>query len=252
MRNVDEITAVIPAAGLSRRLRPLTDLSPKCLLDINGKNLLQRSIDAIIAFGIYKFIIVTGYRKEMIIDFVAKNYAGLDVKFINNPDYENNNNSYSLWLALGFVKKDMLLLDSDILFEKAIIEKLILSNHNNPIAVNFTNQLDDEQVKVELENGVKLKRIGKDVPIPLAAGESIGIALFSSYYLKTLFGILNRKIVTQNIVHEFYELSFQEALESGDERNCIHAIDVSEYKCIEIDTPGDLDTARELAIKYKI
>lgn len=252
MRNTNNIAAVIPAAGLSRRLKPLTDHSPKCLLDINGKNLLQRTIDAILSNGINKFIIVTGYKKEMIENFVSENYPVLDVKFFHNEDYENNNNSFSLWLAAGFVTGDMLLLDSDILFDKEIINELIKSEHENVIAVNFTDELDDEQVKVELDENNELLYIGKDADISKSAGESIGIALFSSYFLETLFGILNRKIEIEKNVNEFYELSFQEAIENDNERNRIYAVDVSDYRCIEIDTPADLETAIELARNYKL
>lgn len=252
MRDKKNITAVIPAAGLSRRLKPLTDHTPKCLLDIEGKSLLQRMIDSILDNGVEKFILVTGYRNEMIENFVRHNYESIDFTFINNPDFENNNNSYSLWLASEFVKGDMLLLDSDIFFESGIITSMISSHKENIIAVNFTDELDEEQVKVELDNEKKLLYIGKDTPIEKSAGESIGIALFSSYFLKTLFGILNRKIKDEKNVNEFYELSFQEAIEDDDKRNCIYAIDISKYNCMEIDTPADLESARELARNYKL
>ena len=58
--------AVILAAGLAKRLRPLTNSTPKCLLDINGKNLLQMTVDNILKCGINDFIFVTGYRENMI------------------------------------------------------------------------------------------------------------------------------------------------------------------------------------------
>ena len=54
--------AVILAAGMARRLRPLTDTMPKCLLKIGNKSLLQRSVDALISCGINEFVVVTGYR----------------------------------------------------------------------------------------------------------------------------------------------------------------------------------------------
>ena len=58
--------AIILAAGIASRLRPLTDNCPKCLLEIGGKCLLQRSFDGLIKNGINDFVVVTGYLHEQI------------------------------------------------------------------------------------------------------------------------------------------------------------------------------------------
>ena len=59
---------IILAAGLSKRLRPLTDKTPKCLLEVRGKTLLGQTIDNVKANGINDFVIITGYRESMIKD----------------------------------------------------------------------------------------------------------------------------------------------------------------------------------------
>ena len=92
--------AVILAAGMSRRLRPLTDTMPKCLLKIGNKSLLQRSVDALISCGINEFVVVTGYRSRMITDFLKDNYPDKIFHFVDNADYDTTNNIYSLWLAM--------------------------------------------------------------------------------------------------------------------------------------------------------
>ena len=61
--------AVILAAGIASRLRPLTDTTPKCLLKIGERCLLERAFDALIQNGFDEFIIVTGYRQQQIVDF---------------------------------------------------------------------------------------------------------------------------------------------------------------------------------------
>ena len=92
--------AIILAAGTASRLRPLTDNTPKCLLNIGERPLLQRSMDALCENGIDEFVIVTGYLHEMIEDFVARTYPeGIRVTFIHNEVYATTNNIYSLWLA---------------------------------------------------------------------------------------------------------------------------------------------------------
>lgn len=62
--------AVILAAGIASRLRPLTDTTPKCLLKIGERCLLERAFDALIQNGFNEFIIVTGYRQQQIVDFL--------------------------------------------------------------------------------------------------------------------------------------------------------------------------------------
>ena len=244
--------AVILAAGVSRRLRPLTDTTPKCLLNIGSKNLLQRTIENVVSNGIMDFIFVTGYRENMIKDFVNKTFPDINKTFITNEDHENNNNSYSLWMTKDFVKDDILLLDSDILFDEKIITKLLNSGKENCLAVNFTEHLDEEQIKVILDDQEinKVLEIGKEISIELSAGESIGIEKFSSYYMQELFGILERKIVSENNVNEFYEASFQEIIDfseaKNDPRNSLFAVNVSEYMCMEIDTVQDYEKAQSI------
>ena len=238
--------AIILAAGLSKRLRPLTDTAPKCLLNIGRKNLLHRTIDNISENGIEKFIIVTGYREDMIKNYVCENFPRLKTQFISNLDYENNNNSYSLWMTKDFVKEDILLLDSDIFFEKSVVRELLKTGHENCLAVNVTKNLDNEQIKVIVNGHNKIHQIGKEVSIEKAIGESIGIEKFSLYYMKELFTILDRKIVKENNVNEFYEVSFQEIINNNNERNSIFSVDVSDYKCIEIDTLEDYENAQKI------
>ncbi|MCH5179591.1 MAG: NTP transferase domain-containing protein, partial [Prevotellaceae bacterium] len=75
--------ALILAAGTASRLRPLTDNTPKCLLKIGERSLLQRSIDALVANGVTELAIVTGYLHEMIENFVGATYPDLKVTFIH-------------------------------------------------------------------------------------------------------------------------------------------------------------------------
>ena len=241
---------IILAAGVSRRLRPLTDSTPKCLLNIGDKNLLHRTIEIVLSNGISEFIFVTGYRENMIKDFVEIFFPDINKIFITNTDYENNNNSYSLWMTKDFVKSDILLLDSDILFDEKIISELLNSEKENCLAVNFTDSLDEEQIKVILNDENEILKIGKEISISESAGESIGIERFSSYFMKGLFAILDRKIMLENNVNEFYEASFQELIDTGkknsDLRNSIFAVDVSEFRCVEIDTIQDYQNAQRL------
>ena len=97
---------VILAAGMAKRLRPLTDTMPKCLLKVGEHTLLERTVDAMRQAGISEFVVVTGYRAEMIRGFLTSHYSQHEATFtfLHNADYEHNNNIYSLWLSMQQVR----------------------------------------------------------------------------------------------------------------------------------------------------
>lgn len=234
--------AIILAAGLSKRLRPLTDTTPKCLLKVGGKALLEMTIDNIMKNGISEFIMVTGYRENMIKEFISGKYPMLNIRYLTNSDYENNNNSYSLWMTKNYIVSDSLLLDSDILFDYRIISKLLGSQHTDSLAVNSNHTLGEEEIKVIIDSANKIEHIGKHLDPAVSYGESIGIERFSLDFFQKLGEVLDRKITKENNVNEFYEASFQELCDKG---NAMYAVDVSEYKSMEIDYPEDLKRAEE-------
>ncbi|KXK44285.1 MAG: nucleotidyl transferase [Chlorobi bacterium OLB5] len=233
--------AIILAAGLAKRLRPLTDTQPKCLLKVGGKTLLEMTINNILKNGVTSFVMVTGYRENMIKEHISGKFPGLDITYITNSDYENNNNSYSLWMTKDYITGDSILLDSDILFDYRIISKLFSSGKADCLAVKSTHKLGDEEIKVIIDSSNKISHIGKHLDPAASYGESIGIERFSYGFFSKLGEVLERKITLENNVNEFYEASFQELYDAG---NSMYAVDVSEYKCMEIDFPEDLEKAQ--------
>ena len=165
---------VILAAGMAKRLRPLTDERPKCLLKVGQRTLLQRTVDAVVEAGIDELVVVTGYRNNMIVDFLKANYPALNVHFIDNPDYAHNNNIFSLWLTRPYTEgKDFLLLDSDILFDPAIIPTIV-RQEGSVLALN-RHELGEEEIKVIVDSEGYVKEISKICSIQEAIGESVGI-----------------------------------------------------------------------------
>ena len=185
---------------------------------------------------------VWGLRENMIKDFINANYPGLNITYLTNSDYENDNNSYSLWMTKNYIKDGCILLDSDIIFDYRIISMLLESEHSDCLAV-VTHDLAEEEIKVIIDSTNKILHIGKNLDPNKCYGESIGIEKFSHEFFKKLGDVLERKIVIEKNINEFYEASFQELY---DNRNSMYAIDVSIYKCLEIDFPEDLQKAEEL------
>ena len=238
---------VILAAGVSSRLRPLTDRVPKCLLEPGGRTILGMTLENLIANGIRTVIVVTGYRGDQIRRFISGAFPDLDVVFVHNECYETTNNSYSLWLTRSAVgTDDILLLDSDIVFDHRIVGLLMRTPAPTCVALKRGDSLGEEEIKVQSAPDGTILRIGKDVLPGAAAGESIGIEKMSAAYLGPLYRILERTIVGEKRVHLFYEAAFQDAIDEGE---VMTAVDVGDMQCMEIDTPDDFEAAGKMTVR---
>jgi choline kinase len=239
---------VILAAGVSSRLRPLTDTTPKCLLQVGERTILGHTIDNLQNAGINDLLLVTGYRAEQIRKFLAMQYPGVKVTYLHNARYETTNNIYSLWLTKNHVlREDILLLDSDILFDWRILPLLAASGHASCLAVRHDRVLGEEEIKVKIGNRGLIAAIGKEVKSAEAVGESIGIERFGADFVSVLFRVLDRMILTENRVSIFYEAAFQEAIDQGAK---LAPVDVGSYRCMEIDTAEDLARAEREVLPY--
>ncbi len=240
--------AVILAAGIASRLRPLTNNTPKCLLKVGEKNILQLTIENLLANNITNLVMVTGYLEQQIKDFIAITFPQLNVTYIYNEVYDSTNNIYSLWLAKNELLGDeMLLMDSDIIFDSKIIAALLNSGYENCLALKRHN-VGEEEIKVKADNNGRILEISKIVPPSLTIGESIGIEKFCKKSLYKLFEIIDRKVVQEKMVNIFYEVAFEEMTKEGED---IFIVDTTEYICMEIDTATDLQTAAEVIKKHK-
>ena len=235
---------VILAAGSATRLRPLTEATPKCLLTIGNRTILERTIRSVFHAGIMHFIIVVGFQDWKIRNFLKRNFPSLDFTFIANTQFETTNNAYSLLLAREEIEgHDLLLLDSDIMFDDEIVSNIVKLPQENSCVVRRSGAIGPEEIKVKVNEKGEIARIGKDVPLAETYGESIGIEKFSQAETIKLFATLEKRIRNDHRKDEFYEASFQEMITNG---SCIHAMDVGASRCIEIDTPEDLHAAESL------
>lgn len=236
--------AVLLAAGIASRLKPLTDNTPKCLLKVGDKPILQRMIENLQKNGINDVVVVTGYLNYMIEEFLNNNFPDVNFTFLHNEKFNSTNNIYSLWMTKNeIIGSDMLLLDSDIIFDGDIIKLLLNSKHENCLAVRSDQELGEEEIKIMLKENGAIKEISKVVEPSAAVGESIGIEKFSKKLVEKLFAILDEKIINKNEINIFYEAAFQDAINSGED---IYPVNVGELKCMEIDTPDDFEIANQL------
>ncbi|MBR1932542.1 MAG: phosphocholine cytidylyltransferase family protein [Prevotella sp.] len=233
---------VILAAGMAKRLRPLTDTRPKCLLQVGGRTLLQRTVDAMVQAGISEFVVVTGYLNTMIRDFLTLHYPDYVFHFLHNADYEHNNNIYSLWMAGQVVRgRDFLLMDSDILCDPAAVVR-IAQEPDAALAVN-RHELGEEEMKVVVDAEGRITEISKTCRPDAAMGESVGIEHITACYSRALYDELDQMILQEKLIDIFYERAFERLIPQG---HTFRVVDTTHYFSYELDTPEDFQRAQEL------
>ena len=235
---------VILAAGMAKRLRPLTDTKPKCLLEVGGKTLLQRTVDAMHAVGITEFVVVTGYRADMIREFLTENYQSsiFNFQFLHNADYAHNNNIYSLWMSGQAVRgQAFLLMDSDILCDPEAVAA-VARQEVSALAVN-RHELGEEEMKVVVDGEMRITEISKTCRPADALGESVGIEKMTADYSEALACELDQMIGQEGLIDIFYERAFERLIPQG---HTFRVVDTTEYFSYELDTPEDYERAQQL------
>ena len=257
---------VILAAGMAKRLRPLTDTKPKCLLKGGERTLLERTVRAMQQAGITEFVVVTGYRADQIVDFletlnsqlptlnsqrlrVGEQSSGIlstpNFHFLHNADYEHNNNIFSLWMAGEYVRgKEFLLMDSDILCDPAAVAR-IAHEPESALALN-RHECGEEEIKVIVDANGHITEISKVCSIKDAIGESVGIEKMTADYSEALYKELDQMILKEGLIDVFYERCFERLIPQG---HTFKVVDTTSYFSYELDTPEDFERAKELMPK---
>jgi choline kinase len=244
------MVGVILAAGMAKRLRPLTDECPKCLLKVGERTLLQRTVDAMLAAGIRELVVVTGYRGEMLRDFLTEHYLSpltsqpspLNIHFIHNADYEHNNNIFSLWMTRPYTDgKDFLLMDSDILCDPETVQRMV-NEQGTALALN-RHECGEEEIKIITDANDRVVELSKTCSIADAIGESVGIERIAADYSSALFRELEQMIEHEGLIDIFYERAFERLIPQG---HHFRVVDTTDLFSIELDTVEDFNRAKEL------
>ena len=130
--------ALILAAGFGRRMRPLTDSCHKTLLPISGSTILDRIIGGLQERAVTPITIVTGYRADDVVEHVERHFPAVDVRYVHNKDYEITNNIHSMALAFEEMAfdDDVVLIESDLIYEAAVLDRLLASPAENVALVD--------------------------------------------------------------------------------------------------------------------
>lgn len=241
--------AIILAAGMGKRLGELTKDNTKCMMPINGERLIDRVIKQLGALNLTRLIIVVGYEGKKLIDYIGNRYDDkLKIEYIDNPIYDKTNNIYSLSLAKEeMCKDDTILLESDIIFDDAMLSLLV--NHPDKdlaLVAKFEPWMDGTMVTINAEREI-LDFVSKenfDYRHMDKYYKTVNIYKFSKefsscYYVPFLEAYC--KVMGNN---EYYEQVLRVLTQL--KNSPLKALPITDEKWYEIDDVQDLDIASTL------
>ena len=238
--------AVILAAGTSSRLYPLTIDTPKALLEVGGRPILDRMLDALASAGIARVVVVIGFRADRIEAHLASTrtrFGGLEVVTAINPAFATTNNAASLAAARPAVGgSGFVLCDGDVVFTSNPFPALIADPHDSAIVVDRAAALDDEAMKVAVDSGGRVTRLSKQLDAAGSAGESIGVQKIGGAALPALWTALDEVVAARGAT-AYYEDAFQQLIDRGAPFG-VTAVAAGSWR--EIDDAADLEAARSL------
>ena len=227
---------IILAAGMGKRLQPYTLDTPKPLLRVGDKSLLQYKVESLRQQGFQDkdLVVVVGYRQQQI----KKDFPGLT--FIFNRHYSTRNNLYSLWLARQHTAQGFFLLNADTLHSREIFRKMFASTKESTLAA-------DSAVKSGIDLGIltdKKQRV-IHVDFNLSADQVFGkAAQFSK------FSPADSKVFMRYVHQSLTRQEFQKGANILPPELCsalhLSAIDIKDLPWAEVDTVDDLNKARRM------
>ncbi|MBI2801500.1 MAG: phosphocholine cytidylyltransferase family protein [Gammaproteobacteria bacterium] len=234
--------AIILAAGIGNRLGAL-GARPKALLEFGGESLIHRHLRILAAHAITQITLCVGYQGEELIG--AVNACGIsNVSSVRNADYRRGS-VVSLWTVRAALNTgdDVILMDADVLYDPAIMTRLIRSAHRNCFLLDRDFIPGDEPVKLCLRAD-KIVEFRKQLDPGIAydyCGESVGFFKFDRLGAAALAAQCER-YVARDLLDAPYEEALRDLIMTGGVPLGVE--DISGLPWLEIDFPEDIERAR--------
>ena len=149
--------AIILAAGMGTRLKPLTLANHKCLTEVNGVAILENTLKILEQCGFKRVVLVVGYLKEQIMERVGDSFGTMEIVYAENDIYADTNTTYSLKAGLDKTKEnsDIAVLEGDVFFEKQTLARLFgCAEENATILEKYNPDLDGTFVELDADDYV--------------------------------------------------------------------------------------------------
>ena len=239
--------ALMLAAGMGKRLGKFTNNNTKCMVEVAGKKLIDRAIEAVIEAEIKKMIIVVGYKGKALIDYIKGNYkdCGIDFIFINNEDYAVSNNIYSFYLAREYViNEDTLLMESDLIYDKSLLKKMVLCKQKNVAAIaKYKSWMDGTVVTCDRQGYITQFIDKSDMNYELLNEyyKTVNIYKLSKEFCKNVYMPFLEAYMSAYGLNSYYETPLKVVAHLA--RTRLFAYELGEMPWYEIDDAQDLDIA---------
>ncbi len=234
--------AIILAAGVGSRLRPMTNVKPKTLVEVNGKAMLGYIIDALVGNNINSIAICLGYKSSLIINYCRTEYPNISFDFIENKNYETTNNMYSLYLARHLLTEDIILMNADLVFDPKVINKL-LESKGTSIAVDKGVYLE-ESMKITIDQNNVITGISKKINKQDCYGSSIDVYRIAKQDIHLVHNEMKKIIEKDNDKNQWTEVMLNNLFES--KKLIAYPINIHGNNWYEIDNYDDLARAEML------
>jgi choline kinase len=235
------LTAVVLAAGSGRRLRPLTDRVPKCLIEVGGRTLVDRLLDGLATAGVARVVIVTGHLSDRVEAHVASRREGPHCECVRNPHFVTTNNAASLAAAREAIGGGgFLLCDGDLIVSADPLPDLMAHPGDCVLVVDPSVPWNEEAMKVSIGADRSVRRVSKHLSAGESGGESIGLQKIGQRAAPMLWDVLSA-VLESDAASAYYEDAFQKMIDRGVKFETQPVVPGS---WMEIDEAADLAEAR--------
>ena len=241
--------AIILSAGQGSRLGHLTDDKPKCLIDFNGRTLLDRQLDALAANGVEEAVVVTGFRDDQIeAALERRGDAGPRVRTVYNPFYKVVDNLGSLFVAKEEIAGDVLVWNGDTLVSDELMAAVVGNSGRSGICVTIDRKdgYDEDDMKVVVDGDGRLHAIGKRLDMADVNAESIGLLAFRGDGAETFRRAIERAIRTSEGTTIWYLRVIHQIAQEGP----VWTLDIKGQDWGEVDFPEDVEAAKALTARW--
>lgn len=237
--------AIILAAGIGKRLHPLTIDRPKCLVDFGTGTILDHQIEAMLAIGVESFTIVVGFEADQVKSH-CNDKLGREASlcFVENTDYDKTNSLYSLFLANEELNDDLFLLNCDIVFHADLARRLVEADRPNVVAVDLKAPRPEGEMCVKLSGESQIEAISKQLDPASSHGLSAQVVRFCHSGAQALAAEVVRLASEDRQNTLFPTSAYGLLIEAGQ----LFATDVSDLPWAEIDSIEDYEQAVEHAL----
>jgi choline kinase len=231
--------AIIPAAGVGRRLRPFTIERPKGLVEVGGVPILVRTLAQLARLGIDDVVCVTGHHGDML----ERELTALDdrppIRFVHNPVYATTNSIVSLGCVTGWWDRDFCIVDSDVLVCDAVIERTIGAD-GDVLAIDTSKPVQDIEMRVEVRDG-RIAYLDHDIDLASTAGEFFGISRWTP-----TGGAALAEAIAQELSLGHHRGWYEWAIREAASHHPIGIVPASTDEWAEVDAPEDIPAAEAL------